>query len=377
LEFERVLILLLNTRERISGQNAFAGSQSARFEGYRCMLDLTTLEPSALDAELLDRSVRRRRFEPHSPAMRELYRLVGRLAASPVPVVISGETGAGKEEIVRRLHEGSGREGPLCTLNCATIPHTLVTSTLFGHERGAFTGAMRSSRGVFEQADRGTLCLDEVAELPLEAQAALLRVLETRQITRVGAEQATAVDVRLLASSHRDLEAMVAQGQFRADLLYRLNTVTLRVPPLRERLQEIEPLAERFLDETLRARGAPPMVIDSEVRVALRRYPWPGNIRELRNAMQRAGTLGDGPRLRLEHLPEHVRVCRSPASGSGPDLHASFAQQVRDHEIALLREALRRTGGCKSEAAGLLRMPRRTLMRKIKLYGLGRVARAS
>jgi two-component system response regulator AtoC len=335
------------------------------------MFDIRSPERDALEDGPPAFAVGRRRIAGSARGMAELDALVARLGPSSVPVVVTGETGAGKEDVVRRLHGVSGRKGRLCVVNCATIPQTLVASTLFGHERGAFTGAVRSSAGMFEQAEAGTLCLDEVAELSGEAQAALLRVVETKQVTRVGSEHSQRVDVRLVASSQSDLEARVRAGQFRADLWYRLDTVTLRVPPLRERRAEVQRLAETFLSETLRSRGAVPMTIDGEALAALRNYAWPGNIRELRNVMQRAGTLCDGSVLRLAQLPEKVRAPSACAIEPQVDLCASFAEQIRAQEMALLREGLRRAGGCKSAAAELLRMPRRTLMRKVKLYGLG------
>ena len=223
-------------------------------------------------------------------AMKQVMATVKRLAQSTIGVLIHGETGTGKEVIARAIHEGGPRKKqPLRCINCAAIPGTLIESVLFGHEQGAFTGADKSARGIFEQADGGTVLLDEIGELAASAQAALLRVLETKKVTRVGGDKEIDVDVRVIAATHRDLEAMVEAGRFRQDLLYRLNTMTLRIPPLRERVDEIRPLAERFLKEARRQAGTDVRAIDPQALAALERYPWPGNVRELRNVDRARG----------------------------------------------------------------------------------------
>ncbi|HLL25520.1 MAG TPA: sigma 54-interacting transcriptional regulator, partial [Kofleriaceae bacterium] len=225
-------------------------------------------------------------------AMREVMATVKRLAASTISVLIHGETGSGKEVIAQAIHDGGPRKkAPLRAINCAAIPQTLLESVLFGHELGAFTGADRPAAGIFEQADSGTVFLDEIGELAPSAQAALLRVLETKKLTRVGGHTEVEVDVRVIAATHRDLEAMVDAGRFREDLLYRLNTMTLRIPPLRERVDEILPLAERFLREASSKAGSAVKAIDLEAATALERYTWPGNVRELRNVIERAVVL--------------------------------------------------------------------------------------
>jgi two-component system response regulator AtoC len=363
----------INTADAKIGKSTAGGSQVARLAGLTDMLDATSAcTPCVIDD--LDPDSDSVRCDVLGAAMRQLNTLLQRVAPTRVPVVVSGETGSGKEGVVRRLHEASGRSGPLCILNCATIPHTLIASTLFGHERGAFTGAFRRARGAFEQAEGGTLCLDEVAELPPDAQAALLRVIESGVVTRVGSERGVRVDVRLLAASHRDLGAMVRAGTFRADLWYRLNGVTLRVPPLRERPSELRPLVLQFLREFAVSQSSAPARLESDVWFALRQHSWPGNVRELRNVIHRAAALCDDDGVvRLEHLPMNLRaeVAAPDHLGAVLDPGTSFADEIRMYEIALLREGLRRSGGCKSSAARLLRMPRRTLMRKVKLYRLG------
>ncbi|HMG21834.1 MAG TPA: sigma 54-interacting transcriptional regulator, partial [Kofleriaceae bacterium] len=243
-----------------------------------------------------------------NPAMKQVMATVKRLAQSQVAVLIHGETGTGKEVIARAIHDGgSRRKQPLRCINCAAIPGMLIESVLFGHEQGAFTGADKSARGVFEQADGGSVLLDEIGELAAPAQAALLRVLETKHVTRVGGEKEIEVDVRVIAATHRDLEGMVEAGRFRQDLWYRLNTVTLRIPPLRERVDEIRPLAERFLKEARRQAGSDVRTIDPRALAALEGYGWPGNVRELRNVIERAVVLAEGSTITPADLTDRVR----------------------------------------------------------------------
>ena len=314
-----------------------------------------------------------------SPRMQELHDLVRKVAASSIPVLVLGETGTGKEVLARAIHRaGPRRDAPLRTVNCGAIPGTLIESVLFGHVRGAFTGADRDSPGLFEQADGGTLLLDEVGELSPAAQAALLRVLETKRVTRVGATDEIPADVRVVAATHRDLEAMVAQGQFRQDLLYRLNTMVMRIPPLRERPEEIEALAELFAKEASRESGGRVRGIDAgEARERLRAYAWPGNVRELRNVIERAVVVCGGETIGLEDLPERIRSDAPEPTASAPpgalppaDPDADFKDRVRQYETQLILDALERAGGNQTQAAKLLRMPLRTLVHKLKQYGI-------
>ncbi|HJL16898.1 MAG TPA: sigma 54-interacting transcriptional regulator [Sandaracinaceae bacterium LLY-WYZ-13_1] len=312
-----------------------------------------------------------------SPKMRELRTLVERVASSSIPVLVQGETGSGKEVVARAIHAASPRaSGPMRSVNCGAMPAALLESQLFGHEKGAFTGAERTTPGLFEQASGGTLLLDEVGELSAAAQAALLRVLETQRVTRVGGTEEIAVDVRVLCATHRDLEAMVGEGSFRQDLLYRLNTMTLHVPPLRERPEDLEALIDRFFEEATRAGGGRVRGIDPSARAVLRSHGWPGNVRELRNVIERAVVVCAGESIAVEDLPEALRRPTAPAPSAldAPDVDlpqdADFKERVRAYETQLILDALRRTGGNQTQAAKLLRMPLRTLVHKIKTYGI-------
>nr|HEX4312962.1 sigma 54-interacting transcriptional regulator [Kofleriaceae bacterium] len=316
-------------------------------------------------------------------AMKDVMTQAKRLASSTVSVLIHGETGTGKEVVSRAIHDGGPRKKqPMRTINCAAIPGMLIESVLFGHEQGAFTGADKASKGIFEQADGGTVFLDEVGELAPPAQAALLRVLETKRITRVGGDREIAVDIRLIAATHRDLEAMVEAGRFRQDLLYRLNTVTLRIPPLRERRDEIRPLAERFLKEARKQGGGDVRSIAPEAIAALETYAWPGNVRELKNVIERAVALAEGKAIVVADLTERVRggAARAAAETSAPpimatadDLNAEggdYREHVRRYEAKLIVQALHRTNGNQTEAAKQLGLPLRTLVHKIQQYGI-------
>jgi DNA-binding NtrC family response regulator len=235
--------------------------------------------------------------------MRQIEGLLPRLAASRSAVLITGESGVGKEEVARALHRAGDADGmtPFVAVNCGAIPEHLIESELFGHEKGAFTGAVRERRGVFEQADGGTLFLDEIGEMPLAMQVKLLRAIQERAVVPVGSERARPVDIRLVCATHRDLKAMVETGAFREDLFYRIHVVHLPVPPLRERQEDILWLADRFLDE-ISARGGVRLTLTPDVERALPRYPWPGNVRELRHCLERASILSPLPQLGADSL---------------------------------------------------------------------------
>tara|TARA_B100001750_G_scaffold186984_1_gene156318 strand:- start:463 stop:2064 length:1602 start_codon:yes stop_codon:yes gene_type:complete len=310
-----------------------------------------------------------------SPAMRELHEMIRRVARTTMPALILGETGVGKELTARALHDASPRAAQTFkALNCATITPTLTESVLFGHERGAFSGANQRAKGLFEQADGGTIFLDEVGELSARAQSALLRVLETKTLCRVGGSADIRVDVRVVAATHRDLESMVDEGTFREDLLYRLDALTLQVPPLRDRTEDILPLAHLFLRRSAEqwatsANDFAPAVLD-----ALMVHDWPGNVRELKNVVERASALATSARVTLNELPARVRAPspaerRSPA-GPTPESSASLTERVEAFERTLIASALETSDGNQSEAARLLRVPRRTLAHKVKRYGL-------
>jgi DNA-binding NtrC family response regulator len=297
---------------------------------------------------------------------------------------LQGETGTGKEVLANFLHERSGRRGRVVRVNCGAIPASLLESTLFGHEQGAFTGALKQ-RGMFEAADKGTLFLDEIGELTLAAQVALLRVLETKSVCRVGSTHELPVDVRVIAATHRDLEAMVKEGSFREDLYYRLSVIVLEIPPLRERRDEIERLCVRFLEQVNQANGRGVRGISEEAMTLLKAYGWPGNVRELRNAVERAVVLARGDWIQADDLPARVREAQiggkeDPAEGktgegerAGPP--SELKAQVQQFEAQRLKAALRAVDWNVSEAARRLGISPTTLRRKMKELGLKRPKR--
>ncbi len=308
-----------------------------------------------------------------SPCMVRLYEIVARAARTNLPVLVLGETGSGKEHVAQAVHEQSPRaKGPFRALNCATIPGTLIESVLFGHERGAFTGADKQVLGLFEQADGGTVFLDEVGELSEKAQAALLRVLETKRIVRVGGTREFDVDVRIVAATHRDLSAMVAQGSFREDLLFRLDALSFSVPPLRDRPEEIQALADVFLERARMEWNTQVTTIASDALDALSAYRWPGNVRQLKNIIERAVAVCAGTTIELDDLPEQLLAV--PVSSNGEASLSggtkSLPERVRDFENGLIREALERAQGNQARAARSLGVPRRTLAHKVQASGL-------
>jgi transcriptional regulator with PAS, ATPase and Fis domain len=323
-------------------------------------------------------------------SMRRLHQLVELVARSNISVLVTGETGAGKEVISEAVHTRSARaDKPFVSLNCAALPETLLESELFGFERGAFTGATQSKLGLIESAHEGTLLLDEIGEMPLATQAKLLRVLENGELTRIGAVKPRVVDVRFIAATNRDLPALVARGEFRRDLYYRLNGITIPVPALRERAQEIAPLAQHFLELAARRAGRRTPRLAPEVVPALRAHTWPGNIRELRNVMDRAMALCVGDQVRLSHVlldpPMPDAVPLAPASA--PALTAAESAPARsaspfppgrlmridpEAERKLIEDALLRANGNQAKAAELLGVSRRTLINRLDEYAIKR-----
>jgi DNA-binding NtrC family response regulator len=299
-------------------------------------------------------------------AMRRVHELAERAAAGTINVLIMGETGVGKELLAETVHRASPRRGgPYVCLNCAALSETLLESELFGHERGAFTGAVQAKPGLLETAARGTLFLDEVGELPLSTQAKLLRVIETREVARLGSVRPHRIDVRFIAATNRDLEAEVARGAFRADLYYRLNGITLTIPPLRSRLEEIRPLAETFARQICRDLGRQAPLLPPASVSHLEGYAWPGNIRELKNVIERAVLLCEGPMLEPQHMPLERPLTESQkltSSGAGP------ARSERDRIV----EALAACAGNQSRAAKMLGIPRRTFVTKLDAYRIPR-----
>ncbi len=311
-------------------------------------------------------------------AMRPVLETVASVATSRIPVILHGETGPGKEVLAQLLHESGPRKGRrIVRVNCGAIPRDLIESTLFGHERGAFTGALQQQKGVFEEADGGTVFLDEIGELPPAAQASLLRVLEVGAFNRVGSNRELVVDVRIVAATHRDLEAMVEAGTFRSDLYYRLSGVVLELPPLRERRDELEPLARRFLHAANKANGRRVEGITQETLALLRAYAWPGNVRELRNVIERAVVVTQGVLIGPEHLPSRLRPgARRPAAPPGrvaapadPEPEQG-REKVQQFEARMLQEALEATGWNRAEAARRLGMAVRTLSYRLKVLGV-------
>jgi DNA-binding NtrC family response regulator len=363
---------------------------------------------------------------PPSGAMNRLRDLIERVAHSEISIILNGETGVGKEVTAKQIHALSPRaDRTFVGLNCAALSESLLESELFGHERGAFTGAVKTKPGLLEQARGGTVFLDEVAEMPLSVQSKLLRVLEERQVLRVGGLQPRDIDVRFVAATHKDLDAEVARGAFRQDLLFRLNGITLQIPPLRERVDEISGLAANFVEQfAIRDSKDPIPSLSEEALHLLMHYEWPGNIRELRNTMERAVLLCSGPTIGTEHLPEKrmqrqrrpsraaTNAARIPANAYPPD--AIYAPPARvstqpglplevlspfdsklmgkpvdresgktpgadklkdamaDFERERIEGALKETGGNQTRAAKLLGISRRTLIKRLDLYGIER-----
>jgi two-component system NtrC family response regulator len=314
-------------------------------------------------------------FVARSERMRETVKLIGRAAASDATVLITGETGSGKEIVARALYRHSARASrPFVPVNCAAIPHELLESELFGHVRGAFTGATASRTGIFQQADGGTLLLDEIGDMNADLQAKLLRVLAEGVIVPLGAERPVAVNVRLLAATHRDLAQQVANGKFREDLFYRLNVINIHVSPLRERREDIIALAEYFLA----LASDPPKSLSAKARHSLETHGWPGNVRELRNVIERATILARGPSINAEDLgladPAANAVVAHALSAAAPrqqhppveDLPTALAQL----EEAMIRAALGGTGGNRAEAARRLGIRRQLLYTKLRQYGI-------
>lgn len=316
-----------------------------------------------------------------SEAFVHLMKLVGRVAPTELPVLITGESGTGKEVIARAIHRRSGRASrPFIAVNCGAIPSGLIESELFGHVRGAFTGAGRDRRGLWEEANGGTIFLDEITETKPAFQVKLLRALQEGEIRRVGSNQMQRIDVRVIAASNRNMDSEVGNGHFRQDLLYRLNAVTINLPPLRDRREDVMPLAKRFAERVRPSDDTPVLFSRGAVRL-LEQYPWPGNIRELENAVVRAAALCDQT-VRAEDLPERVRKSVDVLAPESADAAAISADSVQEPEEWLtLREVEKRyvarvlhhTGGNKQAAARLLEIDRKTIERMIKRYNIALV----
>jgi len=298
-----------------------------------------------------------------SPRMREVYRLIARMAASDSTVLLRGESGTGKEVAARTLHKASPRaDKPFVAVNCATLSETLLESELFGHEKGAFTGAVARKIGKAEAADGGTLFLDELGEIPLPLQSKLLRFLQERELDRVGGTHPIRVDVRVVAATNRDLEKAIREGTFREDLYYRLNVITLHLPPLRERREDVSLLASHFAARISQRLGRPTAGFTPEARACLQRYDWPGNVRELANAVERALVLGEGDLIRPEDLPETVLE-----SGAAPEVSlGQYHEAIQETKKRLIRGAVAEAGGNITKAAARLGLQPTYLHRLIR-----------
>jgi DNA-binding NtrC family response regulator len=299
--------------------------------------------------------------------MQDVYKEIGRVAAKPVTVLIRGETGTGKELIARAIYQHSDRsQQPFIVVNCVAIPETLLESELFGHEKGAFTGATERRVGRFEAADGGTLFLDEVSEIDPSVQVKILRVLEQRQFERVGGTKTLTVDVRLVAASNRNLAQAAQDGKFREDLFYRLNVITVIMPPLRERKEDIPLLVESFLEEFARQNEKKIAEITPDAKEILTAYSWPGNVRELRNCIERMVVLARGDKLTVADIPSPIRESAlNPASAA-----LGQTMDLRETEKQLIIKALQETKGNRTAAAEKLGISRRTLHRKLNALGL-------
>jgi DNA-binding NtrC family response regulator len=327
-----------------------------------------------------------------SDAMRRIYDLINKVSATDVTVLICGESGTGKELVARAIHEQSAhrRDGEFVAMNCAALPSELIESELFGHEKGAFTGAVGQRKGKFEMAGGGTIFLDEIGDMSLNTQAKLLRVLEERKVERLGGSHSIPVDVRVISATNRDLAAAVAAEKFRPDLYYRLRVVQMDLPPLRNRGDDIALLAEHFLQTYSRKYSLKCVEIGADAMKRLVAYDWPGNVRELRNAIERSAVLADGKTLRADDLPEEIRETQptaksgesfqrsSPAPATGETDHLAipylddFREARREFERVYIERVLNDTGGNVTRAAERVGMHRQSLQQKLKDLGLTR-----
>ncbi len=307
-----------------------------------------------------------------SPSMRQVFAIIDRAAPVKTTVLISGESGTGKEMVARALHEASPRKsGPFLALNCGAIPENLIESTLFGHEKGAFTGAEKNTRGYFQAADGGTLLLDEIGELPLAMQSKLLRVLEDSAVTPVGMTAPQKIDVRIVAATNRNLELEVKEGEFRQDLFFRLNIVNIRLPSLRERPEDLPVLTRFFLDEICRSNGFESREIDPSLLESFAKYNWPGNVRELKNTLESVVVLSGRTVLSADDLPEKFfRDSTPPAAGDLEDDARDPDLNLKDLSKQTIMKALEACRGNRTEAARQLGISRRTLHRRLNEFGL-------
>ena len=319
-------------------------------------------------------------------AMKSLYRLIETVAPQDVTVLIRGESGTGKELVAREIHRHSLRAShPFVSINCAAIPESLLESELFGHERGAFTGAVAAKPGRFEVANNGTIFLDEIGDMPLALQAKLLRVLQEREFERVGGTRPIHVDIRVLAATNQNLESAVAAGNFREDLFFRLNVIPIVLPPLRERVDDIPLLTRHFIERFAREFNKRLTGVEDDVLKRFVRYSWPGNIREMENALQRATILSTGATIRVQDLPDALQSAGDPPAAGGTDAAGVDDAWLADYTVPLadkiariadqietraIRLTLQKTGGRREEAAELLGLSRKSLYNKMQKLGI-------
>ncbi len=372
----------------ISGHGTIAtaveATQRGAFDFLEKPLDtdrlLVTVRNALAHAELMDENTRLREANESrftmvgdSPALKTVRDLIAKVGPTAARVLITGENGTGKELVARALHQASPRgDRPFIEVNCAAIPSELIESELFGHMKGSFTGAFADRAGKFEQADGGTLFLDEVGDMSLSAQAKLLRVLQEGVVTRIGGSKSIQVDVRVLAATNKDLDAEIAEGHFREDLLYRLNVVPIDVPPLRERKEDIPALVGHFAEQLSASAGVPGRKFAEDAVRRLQARSWPGNIRELRNAVERALILASGKTVTpadIDNLLPGNAGPAGPSDGGGPHTFETFKQEA---EKNFLVQQLKEHDWNVSETARALKMPRSNLYKKIERYGLTR-----
>jgi two-component system response regulator HydG len=370
-------------------ERATAGWDHVDLLGLGCLAHLVSAASAALDTrealerenQALEEQAGGGEFIGSSPEARAVLAFVAKVGPSDATILLTGESGSGKEMVARAIHRASRRSRQaFIAVNCAALTETLIESELFGHEKGAFTGATERKMGRFEAADKGTLFLDEVGELPLQCQTKFLRVLEEQSFERVGGTRSIAVDVRVVAATNRDLGEMVRAGGFREDLFYRLSVIHTVVPPLRARPGDIPVLAEHFLARLRRQVARRVVGFTREALAALASHPWPGNVRELRNAVERAIVLGDGELIRVEDLPPLLWASGPPVAFTAPAQVVGPAQSLppapaaarslRELEREGILAALAATGGNKAQAAAILEIDRSTLYKKIKDYGI-------
>jgi DNA-binding NtrC family response regulator len=383
---ERGLVLISLSRSRARGveKQATEAGSDAHFHSPVDLSELrlvlkTTLEARTEEMErarMQQQVLERSKFQDlvgASDAMRRVYDAISQVADSRINVIVRGESGTGKELAARAIVALSSRRNkPFISLNCAALPENLIESELFGHERGAFTGASEAKPGQIELADGGTLFLDEIATLTLPLQTKLLRVLEDRQVQRLGGRQARKIDFRLICATNEPLEEMARNGKFREDLYYRIHVVPIQLPPLRERAGDIALLTDYFLRVHLTANGLEQKRLTPDALAALEEHSWPGNVRELENLIQRLVIMVQGPTIGLEHLPQQL-LAQSVTAHEAillPEAGVRFDDEIRELEIALLEAALRRSAGSKAAAARLLHLDSQRMKYLCRKYSL-------